>query len=126
MCSETVLDTVATYKENIEAIKGKIKKAMFYPAMVVAVALIVSAILLVFVVPQFEEVFKGFGADLPAFTKLIVDAVSDFMVSWWWADPARRASASGVCLHYWPRSARWRFSRLLDRVDPEAAGARAR
>lgn len=80
---ETVLDTVATYKENIEALKGKIKKAMFYPAMVVAVALIVSSILLVFVVPQFEEVFKGFGADLPAFTKMII-AASEFMVAYWW------------------------------------------
>lgn len=81
---ETVLDTIATYKENIEALKGKIKKALFYPAMVVAVALIVSAILLVFVVPQFQEVFKGFGADLPAFTMMII-RLSDFMVSWWWA-----------------------------------------
>ncbi|MGH8076179.1 MAG: type II secretion system F family protein [Lysobacter sp.] len=81
---ETVLDTVATYKENIEALKGKIKKAMFYPAMVMAVALIVSSILLVFVVPQFEEVFKGFGADLPAFTQMIVN-LSRFMVGWWWA-----------------------------------------
>ena len=67
---DTVLDTIATYKENIEALKGKIKKAMFYPAMVVAVALLVSAILLVFVVPQFEEVFASFGAELPAFTML--------------------------------------------------------
>ncbi|UYK81803.1 type II secretion system F family protein [Xanthomonas sacchari] len=79
---ETVLETVATYKENIEALKGKIKKALFYPAMVMAVALIVSSILLVFVVPQFEDVFKGFGADLPAFTQLIVSA-SRFMVSYW-------------------------------------------
>jgi type IV pilus assembly protein PilC len=81
---ETVLDTVATYKENLEALKGKIKKALFYPAAVVAVALIVSSILLVFVIPQFESVFEGFGAELPAFTKLVVD-LSDFMVSWWWA-----------------------------------------
>lgn len=80
---ETVLDTVATYKENIEALKGKIKKAMFYPAMVVAVAILVSAILLIFVVPQFEEVFKGFGAELPAFTQMIVN-MSRFMVSYWW------------------------------------------
>lgn len=80
---ETVLETIASYKENIEALKGKIKKAMFYPAMVVAVAIIVSAILLIFVVPQFEEVFKNFGADLPAFTQMIV-AASRFMVSWWW------------------------------------------
>ena len=79
---ETVLDTIATYKENTEKLKGKIKKALFYPIMTIAVALIVSAILLVFVVPQFEEVFKGFGADLPAFTQIIVN-LSRFMVSWW-------------------------------------------
>ena len=80
---ETVLDTVANYKENIEALKGKIKKALFYPIMVFAVAMLVSGILLVWVVPQFEDVFKGFGADLPAFTQMIVD-LSRFMVSWWW------------------------------------------
>ncbi|MET7141155.1 type II secretion system F family protein [Xanthomonas sp. PPL139] len=80
---ETVLETVADYKENIEALKGKIKKALFYPAMVMAVALIVTSILLVWVVPQFEDVFKGFGAELPAFTQMIV-AASRFMVSYWW------------------------------------------
>jgi type IV pilus assembly protein PilC len=67
---DTVLDTLATYKENIEALKGKIKKAMFYPAMVIAVAVLVSAILLIFVMPQFEEVFSNFGAELPAFTMM--------------------------------------------------------
>ncbi len=80
---ETVLDTIATYKENIEALKGKIKKALFYPAMVLVVAFLVSTILLVWVVPQFEEVFKSFGADLPAFTQMVVN-LSRFMVSWWW------------------------------------------
>ena len=80
---ETVLDTVATYKENIEALKGKIKKALFYPIMVVVVAMLVSGIMLVFVVPQFEDVFKSFGAELPAFTQLVVN-LSRFMVSWWW------------------------------------------
>lgn len=80
---ETVLDTVASYKENIEALKGKIKKALFYPTMVVVVALLVSSILLIWVVPQFEDVFRGFGAELPAFTQMIV-AMSRFMVSWWW------------------------------------------
>lgn len=79
---DTVLDTVATYKENIEALKGKIKKAMFYPAIVFAVAILVSAILLIFVVPQFEEVFKGFGAQLPAFTQAIVN-MSRFMTGNW-------------------------------------------
>jgi type IV pilus assembly protein PilC len=80
---ETVLDTIASYKENIEALKGKIKKALFYPATVVAVAILVSAILLIFVVPQFQNVFASFGADLPAFTKMII-AASDFMISYWW------------------------------------------
>ena len=80
---ETVLDTVATYKENIEALKGKIKKALFYPAMVVVVAILVSCILLIFVVPQFEEVFASFGAELPAFTQMIV-SLSRFTVAYWW------------------------------------------
>ncbi|MGD5993490.1 type II secretion system F family protein, partial [Xanthomonas citri pv. citri] len=81
---ETVLDTVATYKENIETLKGNIKKALFYPATVVAVAILVSAILLIFVVPQFQATFKSFGADLPAFTLMVI-GMSDFMIQWWWA-----------------------------------------
>lgn len=81
---ETVLDTIATYKENIENLKGKIKKALFYPAMTIAVAIIVSAVLLIFVVPQFQAVFENFGADLPAFTKMII-AASDIAIHWWWA-----------------------------------------
>ncbi len=80
---DTVLETIANYQENIEAIKGKIKKAMFYPAMVLSVAVMVSCILLIFVIPQFEMVFKNFGADLPAFTQMLVN-MSRFMVSYWW------------------------------------------
>lgn len=80
---DTVLNTIASYKENIEAIKGKIKKAMFYPAAVIAVAIIVSAVLLVYVVPQFEDIFKNFGADLPAFTAAVV-GVSRWLVAYWW------------------------------------------
>jgi len=80
---DTVLDTVATYKENMEALKSKIKKALYYPASVIAVAVIVSAILLMFVVPQFEAVFANFGAELPAFTQMIV-AASKFMIAYWW------------------------------------------
>ncbi len=79
---DTVLETVAAYKENMETLKGKIKKALFYPAAVIAVAIIVSAVILIYVVPQFEALFKGFGADLPAFTQMIV-AASRFMVSYW-------------------------------------------
>jgi len=71
---DTILDDVATHKERIESIKGKIKKALYYPAAVIAVAIIVSSILLIFVIPQFEGIFQSFGADLPAFTRMIVDA----------------------------------------------------
>ena len=77
---DTILDDIATHKERIESIKGKIKKAMYYPAAVIAVAIIVSSILLIFVIPQFEAIFQNFGADLPAFTKMVVGA-SRFMKS---------------------------------------------
>ena len=80
---DTVLATIADYKENTEALKSKVKKALFYPAIVIAVAILVSSILLIFVIPQFEAVFKNFGADLPAFTQMIVNA-SKFMTSYWW------------------------------------------
>lgn len=75
---ESLLDKIATYKEKTEAIKKKIKKALFYPVMVLAIAVIVTIILMVFVVPQFEELFKGFGAALPPFTQLLID-VSRFV-----------------------------------------------
>ena len=71
---DTILDEIATYKERIESIKGKIKKALYYPAAVVAVAIIVSAVLLIYVIPQFEGIFQSFGADLPAFTQAVVGA----------------------------------------------------
>ena len=77
---DTVLDTLATYKERIEALKGKIRKAMFYPAGILAIAVLVSSILLIFVIPQFESVFSNFGAELPAFTMMYVHA-SRFMVA---------------------------------------------
>src|SRR6187401_663297 len=80
---ETLLDKVATYKEKTEALKKKIKKALFYPAAVVAVAIIVTIILLIFVIPQFETLFKGFGADLPAFTQFVVDMSRWLQKSGW-------------------------------------------
>jgi type IV pilus assembly protein PilC len=70
---ETLLDKIATYKEKTEAIKKKIKKALTYPAAVLVVAFIVTAILLIFVIPSFESLFKGFGADLPTFTRMVID-----------------------------------------------------
>lgn len=79
---ETLLDRVATYKEKTEALKSKIKKAMNYPIAVIVVALIVSAILLIKVVPQFQSVFAGFGADLPAFTLMVI-GLSEILQEWW-------------------------------------------
>jgi len=77
---DTILDDIATHKERIESIKGKIRKALYYPAAVITVAILVSSILLIFVIPQFEAIFQNFGADLPAFTKMVVGA-SRFMKS---------------------------------------------
>ena len=70
---ETLLDKIATYKEKTEAIKKKIKKALTYPAAVLVVAFVVTTILLIFVIPSFEDLFKGFGADLPTFTRMVID-----------------------------------------------------
>lgn len=80
---ETLLDKIATYKEKTEALKKKIKKAMFYPAAVLVVAVIVTVILLIFVIPQFESIFKGFGADLPAFTQMVI-GLSKFVQAQGW------------------------------------------
>ncbi|HLQ25153.1 MAG TPA: type II secretion system F family protein [Acidiferrobacterales bacterium] len=80
---DTLLDKIATYKEKIEAIKSKIKSALFYPAAIVAVAFIITAILLIFVIPQFEALFKGFGADLPAVTVMVIN-ISKIFQQWWW------------------------------------------
>ena len=81
---ETMLDKLATYKEKVEALKAKVKKALFYPIAVLVVAFVVTVILLVFVVPQFEELFNSFGADLPALTVFVIN-LSAFMQKWWWA-----------------------------------------
>lgn len=110
---DTVLDTVATYKERTEALKGKIKKALFYPAAVMAVAILVSAILLIYVVPQFEDVFKGFGADLPAFTQMIVNA-SRFMTQWWWAILLIAVGSIGGFIFIYKRSEA--LQRTMDRL----------
>jgi type IV pilus assembly protein PilC len=80
---DRIFDRVATYKEKAEALKSKIKKAMFYPIAVTLVALIVTSILLIFVVPSFAEIFAGFGAELPAFTQLVIN-ISEWMQQYWW------------------------------------------
>jgi len=80
---DKIFDRVALYKEKAEALKSKIKKAMFYPIAVLVVALIVTSILLIFVVPQFQEIFNGFGAELPGFTLMVI-GISEFMQEYWW------------------------------------------
>ncbi|HSW15241.1 MAG TPA: type II secretion system F family protein, partial [Solimonas sp.] len=80
---ETLLDKIATYKEKTEAIKKKVKKALTYPTAVLCIAFIVTGILLYFVVPTFADLFKGFGADLPAFTKMVI-GMSEWVQAKWW------------------------------------------
>lgn len=110
---ETLLEKIATYKEKTEALKKKIKKAMTYPAAVLAVAVIVTAVLLVFVIPQFEDLFKGFGADLPAFTQMVVD-LSDFVRSKGWLIIIGLFIAAGTFTYFKKRSRR--FNEFLHRA----------
>ncbi len=100
---ETVLETIATYKENIESVKGKIKKALFYPASIIAVAILVCGILLTYVVPVFKETFTSFGADLPAFTALVF-SLSDYLVKWWWLFAILTAIGIGAFVFFYKRS----------------------
>ncbi len=81
---DTLLDRLATYKEKILAIKSKIKAALFYPVAIIVVAFIITAVIMIFVIPAFKELFGSFGADLPTPT-LVVMSISDFFVKWWWA-----------------------------------------
>jgi type IV pilus assembly protein PilC len=110
---ETLLNKIATYKEKIEAIKGKIKKALFYPAAVVVVAFIITAILMIFVIPQFAEMFKSFGADLPALTVMVMN-LSDIFVAYWWAIFGGLGGAIYGLLQLHKRSRAFRHS--LDKV----------
>jgi type IV pilus assembly protein PilC len=110
---ESLLDKIATYKEKTEALKKKIKKALFYPAAVLVVAVVVSVILLIFVIPQFESLFKGFGADLPAFTQMVVN-LSRFVQSQGWWMLIVTGGAFYAFFYFKKRSKKMQL--LLDRV----------
>ena len=110
---ESLLDKIATYKEKTESIKKKIKKAMFYPTAVMVVAFVVTTILLIWVVPQFAEIFKNFGADLPAFTKLVL-ALSDFFIEYWYL--IFGGVIGGVFGFFELKHRSKKFSYFLDRV----------
>jgi type IV pilus assembly protein PilC len=104
---EELLDKVATYKEKTESLKGKIKKAMFYPAAVIVVAVVVVSLIMIFVIPQFESLFKGFGSDLPAFTKIVVE-ISRWMQDWWFLFFAGIFAAIYAASYTWKRSRKFR------------------
>lgn len=114
---ETLLDRVATYKEKTEALKAKIKKAMNYPIAVIVVAVIVSAILLIKVVPQFQEVFANFGAELPAFTLMVI-GLSEALQEWWFVVLAGLIGAAFAFKQAHRRSEKFRnwFDRVLLKV----------
>lgn len=108
---EQMLDRIATYKEKLESLKAKIKKALTYPTAVIIVGIIVSAILLVKVVPQFQDVFKSFGADLPAFTLFVIN-LSNIAQDWWWVVLIAVAAAGFIFKQIHTKSQKFR-----DNVD---------
>lgn len=100
---DTLLDRLATYKEKILAIKGKIKSALFYPISIIVVAFVITAVIMIFVIPAFKQLFSGFGADLPAPT-LMVMAISDFFVAYWWAIFGTIGGTIWFFFYTWKRS----------------------
>jgi type IV pilus assembly protein PilC len=100
---DTLLDRLATYKEKIQAIKSKIKSALFYPTSIIVVAFIIVAVIMIFVIPAFKTLFDGFGAELPAPT-LIVMAISDIFVKWWWAIFCSIGGGIWFFFYTWKRS----------------------
>lgn len=100
---DALLDRLATYKEKIIAIKSKIKSAMFYPIAVLVVAFIITAVIMIFVIPAFKDVFKSFGADLPAPTLLVI-TISDFFVAYWWLIFGAIGGGLYTFLESWKRS----------------------
>ena len=110
---ESLLDRLAVYMEKTEAIKSKIKSALMYPASVVVVAFVVVAVIMIFVIPAFKEVFSSFGADLPAPT-LIVMAISEFFVAYWWLIFSIVGGGIYFFLQAWKRSEK--MQKLMDRL----------
>jgi len=110
---DSLLDRLATYKEKILAIKSKIKSALFYPISIIVVAFIITAIIMLFVIPAFKELFTNFGADLPAPT-LMVMAISDFFVSYWWAIFGGVGFGLWFFFYTWKRSVR--MQQVLDKL----------
>ena len=110
---DSLLDRLATYKEKILAIKSKIKAALFYPVSIIVVAFIITAIIMIFVIPAFKDLFSNFGADLPAPT-LFVMAISDVFVKWWWAIFGGLGFGVWFFFYTWKRSVKMQM--VMDRL----------
>lgn len=110
---ESLLDRLATYKEKIQAIKSKIKSALVYPISIIVVAFIITAIIMIYVIPEFKKLFSGFGADLPAPT-MIVMKLSDFFVEYWWAIFGSIGLGFWAFFYTWNRSEKMQFA--MDRL----------
>jgi type IV pilus assembly protein PilC len=110
---DSLLDRLATYKEKTLAIKSKIKSAMFYPVSIIVVAFVITAVIMIFVIPAFKNLFSSFGANLPAPT-LIVMAISDFFVKWWWAIFGGVGGGLYAFFYSWKRSRK--MQEVLDRL----------
>ncbi len=110
---DSLLERLATYKEKIQAIKGKIKSALFYPISIIAVAVIITAVIMIFVIPAFKELFANFGADLPGPT-LVIMAISDFFVSYWWAIFGITGGSIYTFFYFWKRSKK--MQGVMDRL----------
>lgn len=110
---DSLLDRLATYKEKIQAIKGKIKSALFYPISIIVVAFIITAVIMIFVIPAFKDLFEGFGAELPAPT-LLVMTISDFFVAYWWAILGILGGGIYSFFYAWKRSVA--MQRVMDRL----------
>ncbi|HEX9179509.1 MAG TPA: type II secretion system F family protein [Burkholderiales bacterium] len=110
---DTLLDRLATYKEKILAIKSKIKSALFYPVSIIVVAFVITAVIMIWVVPAFKELFSSFGADLPGPT-LFVMSVSDFFVEWWWAIFGGLGGGIYAFMYVWKRSVK--MQAVMDRL----------
>lgn len=100
---DNLLDKIATYKEKILAIKSKIKSALFYPVSIIVIAFVITAVIMIFVIPAFKELFSSFGADLPAPT-LIIMAISDWFVTWWWAIFSIIGGSLYTFFYFWKRN----------------------
>ena len=111
---DSLLDRLATYQEKILAIKSKIKSALFYPISIIVVAFVITAVIMIFVIPAFKELFSSFGADLPTPT-LVIMAISDFFVKWWYVIFSIIGGGLKAFFYVWKRNKK--MQRVMDIIS---------